>query len=877
MKKVVFVLMGLMIVGALNLPVNGETYTGTVTLSDGTVEKNYFEPSDTIYYDITVLEDGAPLQQKDIHVDIVGDSEGWVWGETLTTDDYGQASGDWPSWGIWDHPIDRYILYVNYTNATDTTTVVTTVFRVYNPVPWTASVETRDENGNPTSFFSEDQEVYVYVEVEDQYGNPFDGDVYYYVSHEGDPFINHFWFGTDAEGTAEFYINPGWYYSDTTDPPIYGEYLINITNEASETIGNATFVVISLDISIQPEKMVYAQGDEIDIHVETSLEEGYTVNITNQTGAVLQGASWNVLAGSEMWTRTYVLPSNAPDGDYTINVWQNGVLMGQFPFQMQKFSIMMGLDRAAYVPGQTGVIHWMAVDNHNGGPMDVEVDATLTYQDTDYYTPTKDIKTVNGSSGSISFTVPQDARVGYHNHEITLRGDDGAGHTSETTFNLPLGHLDIGVDTDRAAYKAGETVLITVHARVQGHPDAGVPGVEITAEILYEGSQVYEWTGTSDGDGEASFFYQIPDDAEEGVYTVNVTGELQGNADEEDNDMHDYTVDNTPTVSVMLYPRADPAVAGTTLIIDYYVEEDGAPADAEVRYVATMDNDVIAEGFGSNGRIEIPLPEGREGYLMVAATAYTSSDSTGQNVVGVDVVKAMLELSSDRGTYRPGETITFTYVIVGDTAQDARYVIEDENGNTISEGTISGDSFTYTTPEEKPYHTYTAVVYVTCSSGAYTAVEAVAPYRGYIVEYTLDKNSYKPGDTITITYHLRPIGDPITPPEGFHLSMGIVGHTPEEVWTDSADGTLTYTLPPEISDGQHLFQLFIWNQANTNDFQSITVDSDAGPLAYGTVAGMTGGAFLALLIAIIALIIGILVAMKMGGRRRETRPPRPPA
>ena len=102
MKKVVFVLMGLMIVGALNLPVNGETYTGTVTLSDGTVEKNYFEPSDTIYYDITVLEDGAPLQQKDIHVDIVGDSEGWVWGETLTTDDYGQASGDWPSWGIWD-------------------------------------------------------------------------------------------------------------------------------------------------------------------------------------------------------------------------------------------------------------------------------------------------------------------------------------------------------------------------------------------------------------------------------------------------------------------------------------------------------------------------------------------------------------------------------------------------------------------------------------------------------------------------------------------------------------------------------------------------------------------------------------------------------
>jgi len=134
----------ILIVGLLTLSTmvivpgtKAEPYTGSVVLMDGSAnEQDYFEPSDTIYFEVTVLDAGVPLQSQSVDMVIYGLAGiGEVFNTSYFTDSYGQFSGyHWD--GSWySHDVGDYVVFVNFTGEI----VVQVSFQIYNPVPWTAS------------------------------------------------------------------------------------------------------------------------------------------------------------------------------------------------------------------------------------------------------------------------------------------------------------------------------------------------------------------------------------------------------------------------------------------------------------------------------------------------------------------------------------------------------------------------------------------------------------------------------------------------------------------------------------------------------------------------------------------------------------------
>ncbi|MCK4718364.1 MAG: hypothetical protein KAT70_06825, partial [Thermoplasmata archaeon] len=547
-----------------------ETYTGSIVLMDGNdVEQNYFEPSEYIYFELEAEENGAPLQQKTVNVRIVGDTEGEQHTSSYMTDDYGRTTGYWWATNGNPHPLDTYTITLNYTNLTGTTTLATETFRVYNPIPNSVEIETRDDTDTVREYFSDDQSVQVHITVTDQHGNPFDGVVYYDAIHEEDQFRYHVYLDTDQDGEDVFYIYPYNYYWDDSDPTIYGEYLINITDDNYDTIGDATFHVVSLDIEITPQKGVYTPGEEIDLHVSTTMMGSYTINITNKTGIQLSGASWNAKSGTTDWRKTYTLPSNAADGLYSVAVWQGGVRLSEEHLMLQKFSIYAGMDRDEYLPGQRATLYFTAVDNHLGAPIDVDISVELRYRDTDQQTITKDIDDAEGSSGTVSFTVPKDAATsGGWTHRLEITGDDNNGHTTETSINLRISDLRVTASTDAAVYRPGDRVYVTITSSTSNW-GSSIPGVSLDVEVLMDDDRVGErWSGDVDENGEASFFYYIPEDADDADHIINVTGELNANGDQTDNSQQAFEVDGTPRFALYLYPQAARVLAGETVTVE---------------------------------------------------------------------------------------------------------------------------------------------------------------------------------------------------------------------------------------------------------------------------------------------------------------------
>ncbi|MCK4717279.1 MAG: hypothetical protein KAT70_01310, partial [Thermoplasmata archaeon] len=289
----------------------------------------------------------------------------------------------------------------------------------------------------------------------------------------------------------------------------------------------------------------------------------------------------------------------------------------------------------------------------------------------------------------------------------------------------------------------------------------------------------------------------------------------------------------------------------------------------------TLDGDTIAMGFGDGAPISIDLPEGREGILQVTATATSDDSVQAQRSVWIDVKKAFVELTASKNPYKPGDTIGFQYHLFGDTLEEAYYKIMDGNGMLVSEGTATGGSFSLVIPSTNPPNSYTTTIYATGQDTIYTDAVWLNILNGYTLKYTVDKAAYDPGDTILVTYEIVKIGDPLDTVGGHVISVGF-SNDEKSVWTKGTSGTIEYTIPSYIPEGDHLLFVSL-DGAVLDDIQTVKVSSSGGALAYGTIAGMNSGAFLSLLVALLALILVLVVMRKLKkGRGGATPPPEMP-
>ncbi len=964
-------------------------FSGSITLMDGWNGniQDYFEPNDDIYFDVTVLDDGLPLQNQWVDVVIYGYAGiGEVFNESYQTDSFGQFSGyDWE--GSWNtHDIGDYIMYVNYTGQE----VVSTTFEIYEPVPWTANCWTA-YYGDITDTFTEDQRVDVHVQALDQMGNPYDGnyaDVWYAITHNGGTvdteYLNMDYLGLDMEyfypenqynnqfgtymvtiyndafpaqtiGFHNFTVelpdraviwpqysgsnrtvftegeqvgyeiqlfydstipydsddyaanvllyhesdmqwpirnntlrtnydgtDTSWnYYNIGFGDDFKGIYYIMVYNHTWNIIGTGIFMVIDMEIDMLPDKWVYSQGDEVQISISTSLEDAYTVKITDSSHTAISSASWNVPAGTSEWLREFTFPE-IDDGTYHIDVYMGSLLISSMTFELKKFTVEGRLSQSAFLPGQSGTLFWRAVNNHDGGPINIEAETEMDYVDDDYSSQSDTLDDLSGSVGSFGFTVPRDALMG-SNGDIDIDAEDNADHYDHASVGFNVGSLDISVNPDRTSYRPGESVYLSFFSTVSG-TDAMVPNVEIRARAQYEGVTVGDvWTVQTDANGQADFVYQVPSGAEEGLYIIVMNATFDDNRNIKHNETSDFTVSNDPVIAIMLYQEMSVYSPGSTISIPYRVLSDGIEiSTAQVSFEARMgsnsfwSSDTIALGFGGNGFITISLPEDREGMLYIQAMALTTDGLTAfDELSGISITDAQIALFTTKSIYLPGENITWLYVLRGDTEISATYRITDPFGVLLAQGTPANGSIIYRLSDNYPL-TPTLTVYITTSEGVQIISDTAAVFEGYIIEFRVLSSSYAPGAILEINYTITKIGHGSEIIGGHMVQINLMGQYIDTIWVTEDWGILSYQLPENIQDGRHLITVTLPNQPMTfADYQTVIIDSDAGELAHGTIAGMNAGAFIALLIGFIGLIIaiiGVMMARKKGKAKAEEEP-----
>ncbi len=665
----------------------------------------------------------------------------------------------------------------------------------------------------------------------------------------------------EGTGTDWNYYNIGfgdWY---------KGIYYIMVYNYTWNIIGTEIFMVIDMEIELLPNKWVYSQGDEVQISISTSLDDVYTVKITDSVHTVIASASWNVPAGTHEWLREFTFPE-IDDGTYHVDVYMGSLLLSSMNFELKKFTMEGRLSQSAFLPGQSGTLFWRAVNNHDGGPINIEAETEMSYRDEDHSSQSDALDDLSGSVGSFGFTVPRDALMG-SSADIDIDAEDNADHSDHASVGFNVGSLDISVNKDRTSYRPGESVYLSFFSTVSG-TGSMVPNVEIRARAQYDGVTVGDiWTVMTDANGQADFVYQVPSGAEEGLYIIVMNATFDDNRDIKHNETSDFTVSNDPVIAIMLYQEMSVYSPGSTISIPYRVLSDGVEiSTAQVSFEARMGgysfstSDTIALGFGGNGVITFTLPENQEGLLYIQATALTTDGFTAFNELsGISITDAQLTLFTTKSIYLPGENITWLYVLRGETELSATYRITGPFGVLLAQGTPANGSIIYRLSDNYPI-TPTLTVYITTSEGDQIISDTAAVFEGYYIEFRVLSSSYAPGDILEINYTITKIGHGPEVIGGYMVQINIMGQYTDTVWVTEDWGILSYQLPEDIQDGRHLITVTLPDQSYIfSDYQTVIVDSDAGELAHGTIAGMNAGAFIALLIGFIGLIIAIIGVM----------------
>jgi hypothetical protein len=673
-----------------------QPYGGSVTTGDGSnppTLKNYFDLWENVYFYVTATDNGTELQHKDIDIEIVNPSGSLVHSDTITTDEFGEAEDWW--WGT-SIP-DRYTLFANYTGNP----IAETTFRVYDPIPKSASVMTyandfRHNGGTHALYFNSNDWVYFSVYVEDQYGNPFDNDgqVFIDVEHNGDSNSEWWWDEhTDSEAYIDEYYYPAGDYSGDNR---FGSYFINVTNENSDSIGNATFNVVDVDISIAPDKSQYVQGDDVTILVETSIDDTIDVRIVDPEGNDLSGANWTgqpISAGR--WTKEYTFGANLPDGEYDIQVFKDGNLMETMSISLRKYNLEVWTDTSAYLPGETMKVYYTITNNKDGsGITDAAIQWIFEFYDEDEFEwdVRRDDISTPGPQGFFQVSIPKSAYKPFDG-DLWVWANDTNEHSSTQVEGIEIGNIDATVNTMDDEYIAGDFVLVNIQAHING---ADLRNGRVAFNVSKDGVVIPAYTASNlqtNIRGDLKYIFVLQSAAQEGFYTIGINVTKAG-TDEYDIAQTTFEVVKERDMSMELsfdnkYHSGGSRplyYSGDSVTVTYTVyQADSVVTGLNCQYAVYYGNSIIAVGTTSSGAFSFSIPPDFEGVLTVIVEG---KDSEGKSVSAghsIDVVGMGILVNLNINKYQAGDTIKVQYDVIGTEPVGALYYYEimDNHNNVI--------------------------------------------------------------------------------------------------------------------------------------------------------------------------------------------------
>ena len=223
-------------------------------------------------------------------------------------------------------------------------------------------------------------------------------------------------------------------------------------------------------------------------------------------------------------------------------------------------------------------------------------------------------------------------------------------------------------------------------------------------------------------------------------------------------------------------------------------------------------NSYLAVGTTSRPFFVFDIPDNYDGSLYVNVDAKDSEGNTGYTGMVLHVDIAGISLTPSKDQFVAGDNITFHYDLLGKgiSSGDFYYQIRpSEYGDIIEKGSLGSSvpgEFTFKIPEVGELDSYHVTVYVSDTIGrCYQTAYTITKERGHLITFTLDKDTYRPIEIAKIQYKITPTGDTKPLDRVITLYYGIVGLKILEYQTTRAEGEITYPIPYEASNGNHLF------------------------------------------------------------------------
>ena len=766
------------------------------------------------------------------------------------------------------------------------------------------TVTTTDKDGNAKTEFLQGEQVYVKVKV--MYVDVVNIDVYLIPTNgvgSVDSFnvdTDHGWYNSTVTGGETLDTSSGF----TGD---VRSYYVTVNDHVSGSeIARSQIIVrhVGLTLTPAPTMTGYWPGEQITITLVVNLAQTsklFYVQVVNESGAETMKNFTDQSAATGYWSNTFSIGATWPDGTYHVNVRDkadNSFWLGySTDFDVRGFALNVDTQRYSYLPGETASITYYVLD-----PMTlarISSGITIDYSAA-YHNSTGNLTWQNGtldiSKTLWEFALPTNGTsktsielYSYLTITLTAKQDAGARNVSESLSDFFIGSIDASVSANPTDCAPGDTVVVRVDANIMEHSGDLLDGAKVDVTVAKNGTEVIEAYGatnlTTNLNGRVSYMFKLAESADLGVwnYIVKATVSKVG-----------YSAVRETQFTVQ--PSSDLVVALDQAY--YYGGQEATASFAPIRnnlpvsgvvnigYVFTIGSLVLATGNTTSGSATVTIPESSFGTLVVEAFTHINGVVVG-NDASAPVHFALLGLTSEKSTYRPGDTVVFQWTIVtGQASADLAYEVFDSNGVRVTNGTpafAKTGSFEFTVPDAGPLlsRSYDATLRMTTPEGGFASDTAsVTLVDSMELIITIGKSPYTsgefgPGQKITIHYELSSYNESARSTIRLELAVSFDPNIYEFI-VDSVKGTISYTIQKDAPMGQTYLSVVAYDAANggpplASAVTAFQVNNQVS--GWDSSVGGISAIDLVLLILLIIVIIMLIVVPYMKDRMARPKPP----
>jgi hypothetical protein len=610
------------------------------------------------------------------------------------------------------------------------------------------------------------------------------------------------------------------------------------------------------DLELVPGKYTgtttYVPGEVMSIIIKGDTEnerfEVYSVlgaEVLIPGGNIIMPASGSVKV-------SYEVP-NVPDGEYLIRVKRpNGAVEIEEEYSVQGYVFTIETDRSSYLSSDELRVFWTA-NNLKDQTLPASGVGRIDVWMQNPANPSRvsrllEAHLFTSSAGSVSFKIPPIVNYsmdyfvdGWFNSSSTapLRSQ-----YSKAEFSIK--RLGVIINMDKDQYTPSSLLSLTVMTLATDSPanpslsDGAEPECNVSISIKKVGdiNPVYgPITLRTDSQGVLKHIVALTNPAyvDNSFFELEIYGYKGTNSI---SDSQSFEIVSSSSISIVLdFNRAQYA-SGETLYVFATASAIGGTASAGFTYIleiraTSSTGSLFARDTQVNGNFSFTIPKNFEGWLWIRVTADDGAGNSASVVQQVRVAYAIVLVNADKEYYNPGDRLTVSYSIIGsmDTEPNTFYVVYDSDRNVVDEGAISQPNFVFIVPAA-PSNLYVFTVFGSAGGRVVQGNDSAFLFSGYLLNLDFNRNYYSPGDIIAVEYTIIVMGNANTP-SSFYISYGLVNGPISNLQTTETSGTLIYTIPDNVDQGDQAFMAtcdFGTTQASATEI--LLVRSGANPLWY---------------------------------------------